>query len=194
MGRRVFSQTPQERNDLVTRPLTSPHSLSHLVGDQACHRQADHTAARAALSRPVVRHCHGRRDRKPKLGVVGGAGERRHGLVEQRTPRVRDRLEHLSVEGAESLGDLPHPTRHARPPHVQLIRCRGRQPKTASTSGSADSSGIFTMAAMPVLRSRRSSPACVIVPVLSARCVGSKVIDARSDVTSFRRGTAPLCG
>ena len=192
MGRRVFLQTPQQRNELVTRPLTSPHSLSHLVGDQACHRQADHTAARAAVSRPVVRHCHGRRDRKPKLGVVGGAGERRHGLVEQRTLRVRDRLEHLSVEGAESLGDLPHPTRRARPPHVQLIRCRGRQPKTVSTSGSADSSRIFTMAAIPVLR--KSPFVTCLRHRLGAQCPLRRVESHRCTLRCHVIPTAPLCG
>jgi hypothetical protein len=108
------------------RPLAPPQALSQLIGDHACRRQADDTAAGAAPGRPVARRCHGRRDGKPQLGVIRGAGKRRHRGVTQRTACVRDRLEHLSVEGAEALGDLPQPPRRrARPPYVHRFNlCR----------------------------------------------------------------------
>ena len=67
------------------------------------------TTPRAAPRRDARCPDRGQRggDDQPQLRMVGGPGQPWHRGVEQRTGRFRDGLEHLAVQGAQALADLP---------------------------------------------------------------------------------------
>ncbi len=97
---------PRQRHRHAIRPRPFPDPLGDLVGEQAGHRQADDTAQGAACGcRMTCRHqC--RSDHEPQLGMVGGPAQPGHRGVQQRARRLRNRLEDLAIEGAETLANL----------------------------------------------------------------------------------------
>ena len=101
--RRHPAGPPDERHRRPVRPRPLPHALGHLVGEQARHGQRRDTPGGAALRRSVARRAENGGDGEPQLRVVGRRGEPRHDRIEQRAGGLRDRLEDLAVERAETL-------------------------------------------------------------------------------------------
>ena len=104
--RREASALPGQGHQHAVGPWPFPDTLGELVGDQAGHGQAHDSAHGASGGCLVSRRHQCRSDDEPQFGMIGGPAQPGHGGVQQRARRLRDRLEDLAIEGAETLADL----------------------------------------------------------------------------------------